>query len=572
VKIINLGNDSLLCVTKDDLYLVRSKKSKLSSVKLPYGSGTFKDAIYDNKNEFIFGTSSQLYKIANGNYKNLFNQRITTIAIDSRKTIWIGNLTGLYKLPVGLDTPIKIRIKNIKLGKINDISFNKGKVIIATDYGISIFNDSLKKIETIITEKNGLINNQCKKITLHKNSLWIATNSGISRIELEENGITIKKISSYSLSDGLVSNFINDILIKNDTVWAATNEGLSVFPCNIGNTIYNPIMNIIEAKSSLSSFNIHQPIKLTPEENNISITFSNMLFTKDNKIAYQYRILPIEEKWIEIQENSITFSNLNPNDYTFEVRPSGENIKNNKSVTLNFEVLPRFTQTLLFQSLLLLGVMIGRRKNFIEKTISQLELDAIKAQINPHFIYNCLTSIKNTIIKNDNLNAEEQLSVFAKLVRQTLSISQKNFITLDKEIEYLENYLEMEKIRFKEKLIYSINLSNISTASILQLPSMLVQPFVENAIKHGAPTNEKLPSIITINFSLKNNNLLCEIQDNGPGISNTNSISLHRSQGIQISSNRASTYNKLYDTNIVVNTDKIQEEGTLISISIPQKK
>ena len=448
----------------------------------------------------------------------------------------------------------------------------------STDAGVYFYDSISSKIKNIITENKGLINNQCKKTITYNNSLWVATNSGLSKILFSEN-CEINTIVNFNISDGLISNFINDILIKNDTIYVATNEGLSVFPCNLKKNSYKPLINIIEAKTNLKPHNIYEPIKLTPKGNNISITYSNMLFSKSNESSYEFRLLPSTKKWTETNETSIAFSNLNPNSYTFEVRSAGIN----KIARVTFEVMPRFTQTLLFKFIIFLllssltvlffnrRMKLVRRKNFIEKTISQLELEAIKAQINPHFIYNSLNSIKNTIIKKENLIAEQQLSVFAKLVRQTLSISQKNFITLDKEIDYLNNYLEMEKMRFKENLTYSINLKNIDSSSEFVLPSMLLQPFIENSIKHGMPSDESLTAVITINFILKENILYCELKDNGPGVSNTSSDTNHISQGIKMSSKRASTYNKLYNTNITVEIENKIENGTLINISIPQK-
>ena len=468
--------------------------------------------------------------------------------------------------------------------KINDIVFCKNILFLATDSGVISIDYETSNLLSFISEKDGLISNQCKKIVLNSNYLWVATNSGLSKIELDSDSLKLKSILNYTRSDGLISNFINDILIKKDTAWIATNEGISAFPKNMRKQVFSPILNIIEAKTNFFNLDIYRPIELSPNKNNISITYSNMMFPNNKDSYYEYRLLPYNSLWTTTDKNSITFSDLAPNSYTFEVRSVGAfKYGVHNSTQLEFKVLPSFTQTLLFKLLLLIisltllalfinwRMRLTNKKAQVEKMITQLELEAIKAQINPHFIYNCLNSIKNTIIKQDNLNAEEQLSVFAKLVRQTLNISKKNFITLEKEIDYLNNYLEMEKIRFKEKLNFSIDLTNITNSALIQLPSMLIQPFVENAIKHGSPIDENTPSIININFSLKGYISHSKIMDNGPGIKSTNQKKPYKSQGNEISLKRASTYNKLYDTNVFIITEYKINKGTLITISIPQK-
>ena len=582
VKFLPNKDNSFVCLTEDYEYNLKEIDGKFYSSKLrPIFDGTNKDAIKLNNTDFLFATSSSLIKASNGNFIYLLPKRVTTIEADSENKIWIGTLNGLYTWSKSYSEPKKNEIEKLSKTKINDINFFRNNVVVSTDTGIFIYDDSLSEIKNIITEKNGLISNQCKKTKSHYNYLWILTNKGISKIEFEHQSLKVVNVTNYTTSDGLISNFVNDILIKNDTAWVATDEGLSVFPCNLKKKKLNPLINIIEASTNLSKINIFQPIKLSPTENNISITYSNMLFSKRQENTYEYRLLPENQEWVKTKETTLTFANLYPKKYKFEVRPLGKK----KSAGIEFEILPKFTQTLLFKILLSLvfsvslilfllwRVKIIKRKNFIEKTISKLELEAIKAQINPHFIYNCLNSIKNTIINKERRDAENQLSLFSVLVRKTLEISQQNFISLDKEIDYLEKYIKMERLRFKEKLEYSINLQSISNTEKFNLPSMLIQPFVENAIKHGKPNRIEIPLKIKVIFKLIDSKLICEIHDNGIGI-NTKSKEKqknHKSLGIKLCSKRAETYNELYGSKIKIKAAEKSTNGTIITIFIPQK-
>lgn len=215
-----------------------------------------------------------------------------------------------------------------------------------------------------------------------------------------------------------------------------------------------------------------------------------------------------------------------------------------------------------------------------DKKLTEIELRAIRAQINPHFIFNCLNSIQLFVMQRDYEYAQKYLSDFSYLIRKTLDFSRRNFITLTDEITYLNTYLGLEKMRFEHKMEYDIRLDpDIATAE-MEIPAMLLQPYVENAVKHGMTNPHQSIGSLVIRFNqLKGDLLECVIEDNGIGINQAKLLNTlpkhHQSSGMEISFTRAELLNKMYNTGIHIEIiDKsgrnFTESGTIVRILIPQ--
>jgi LytS/YehU family sensor histidine kinase len=159
-----------------------------------------------------------------------------------------------------------------------------------------------------------------------------------------------------------------------------------------------------------------------------------------------------------------------------------------------------------------------RLKSEYEKKLANVEMSALLAQMNPHFLFNSLNSIDSYIIRNESKKASEYLNNFARLMRLILQNSRSNYINLKDELEALELYMQMESLRFKNKFCYSIAIDENVESSSIVIPPMLIQPYVENAIWHGLmhKTNGT-EGLVKINISKNADDLLCVIEDNGIG-------------------------------------------------------
>lgn len=215
-----------------------------------------------------------------------------------------------------------------------------------------------------------------------------------------------------------------------------------------------------------------------------------------------------------------------------------------------------------------------------DKKLTEIELKAIRAQINPHFIFNCLNSIQLFVMQRDYEYAQKYLSDFSYLIRKTLDFSRRNFISLADEITYLNTYLGLEKMRFENRMEYEIVVDPVIATAELEIPAMLLQPYVENAVKHGMTNPQQSTGKLSIHFNQVASDMLeCVIADNGIGIARSRSLRTlpkhHQSSGMEISQNRAELLNKMYNTEIHIeiidrSAQNEDDSGTVVKILIPQ--
>ncbi|MCB0583765.1 MAG: histidine kinase, partial [Phaeodactylibacter sp.] len=213
---------------------------------------------------------------------------------------------------------------------------------------------------------------------------------------------------------------------------------------------------------------------------------------------------------------------------------------------------------------------------------TRLQLKALRAQMNPHFMYNALNSIQNYITSNEITSAAKYLAKFAQLMRRSLEYSDLEIISLEKEIEFLEDYLFInEKLRFEDRLKYEIIIDEEIEEDILGVPTMIVQPYVENAIEHGLRT--KQDGLIRVLFFLYDEDtILCVVEDNGIGREKARQLRMkdpqyhnHRSRGTNITEKRLEILHNSKDKDSFVHTIDLKDEktgdatGTRVEIMIP---
>lgn len=237
-------------------------------------------------------------------------------------------------------------------------------------------------------------------------------------------------------------------------------------------------------------------------------------------------------------------------------------------------------------SLLLLLIRLGvhqiRREEQLklafEKQLSKVEMRALRSQMNPHFIFNCLNSIDYYILKNETEKASDYLNRFSRLIRLILQNSRTHQVNLKDELEALKLYIEMESLRFQGHFFYAIKVQKGLTPVNYEIPPMLLQPYVENAIWHGLLHSDR-PGRLDIVLSLEEKNLICHITDNGIGRDvsqqlNGQSSLKTWSMGTKITEDRLALFEKLYDNEATVNIIDLRDTtgqacGTRVELSIP---
>jgi anti-sigma regulatory factor (Ser/Thr protein kinase) len=369
-------------------------------------------------------------------------------------------------------------------------------------------------------------------------------------------------------------------------VYTATTGGISYLPANL----HLPVSDIT---TFITRVSIHgrdtlvlKSYTLPYDENVISIYFSGADLTGYYPL-FEYRIN--EGSWLKTDKNNIELS-LAPGRYKIQIRGlKRDGTASSRSETISVYVKTPFWKNGVFWTVVVLALFIisflmldtyNKRKRraevekvITEKKLTELEMQALKAQINPHFVFNCLNSIKGFIFDRDYKQADKYLDKFSELMRSTIDNSDAAIISLQNEISYLDNYLQLEKLRFEDKFNYSIEVGAGIDKEKYFVPAMLLQPYVENAIRHGMRFLENKKGQIDIKIFTENNSLVCEIDDNGIGREKAAALksNMHieyQGRGMNISRRRAELYNIQQEL-----TDKKdqagQAAGTTVTVKIP---
>ncbi len=220
-----------------------------------------------------------------------------------------------------------------------------------------------------------------------------------------------------------------------------------------------------------------------------------------------------------------------------------------------------------------------KRISDMEFRISELNQQNLRQQMNPHFIFNTLNSIQYYVFQNDKIASNNYMTKFASLIRKTLENSQHTAITIKEELETLHLYLELESLRFKEKFNWEIKVDEDIDTLVYKIPTMLIQPYVENAITHGLMYKENGKGYIRVDLQLQQNDILCTIEDNGIGRAKASEIKQRKdgqrlSMGTTITESRLKLVNDLYGNSMkVIYTDLVDEKdqasGTRVQVNIP---
>ncbi len=525
--------------------------------------------------------------------KTIVNKR-SNIFTKDQNSIWIGTNNGLYHLSKDKKlTNWGDSNKNLQ-SSIKDLyyDFESKTLFIATaSKGILTLKDNQIKQ---FTNKEGLNSNTCNSIKkIGSTEYLVGTNNGLNLLTLRNNQYKLQNLNAIL---SLKNNRINDIDYLNNIIYLATQNGLLYFNiANVSTKKNKPICHILKIVSNGKP--IQNEAVLPYDKKNISIEFNGISFLNQGNLSYFYKLNNKNETWTKSSESKINYQSLPAGKYLFSVYcMDGFNVKSDVQ-SISFEILPPFWQKTWFIVCLTLLAIVGvylfikyrlnqQKKKFeaektkmqterdkiqLEKQMVELEQKALRMQMNPHFIFNALNTIKGYYTEGNYINASTYISKFSKLLRKLLE-SEEQVTTLDNEIEMLKLYIELTQIRYEGKFDFTINVDpNLSKEDIL-IPNLLLQPLVENAIIHGLGP-KPLKGMLHIHFIKKEELLICEVDDDGIGreaSSKNQKNKEYSSKAMEITTERLKLFDTTSSMEIIDKKDTNNEStGTKVIIKIP---
>ena len=538
---------------------------------------------------------------------------ITELAVDKAIVIhtvlemknewWLGTNKGIKKFDTSSfqTTDFQHLDKNIEvmdMCKIGDSIWLSTK-----EHGLW----NLKNPEDSIWESQKFLNSESYRSNfLHrmvwfnnKNKIWLNTAYGFSSFDILNH-----RFENYTIKDGIGFSRRNSPIfhqVSDGAIIAGANRSFQYFyPDSISKTSSSPrpYLKELAFNGNVLSMDINGNYNMPKNSNHISFKMGALNLNSNPQNYFSYRLIGVDEEWSNwLSEDFTSYSNLKGGSYKFEFRVANKFFNWVETKTISFQIQKKWTETLIFRVFFLASILgliylfylyrnrQMRREAEIDanykKQITELQLNALQSQMNPHFVFNSINSINYFIIKNDRDQASNYLAKFSRLIRQILENSKSKLITLEQELEAINLYLEIEQLRFEGKFSFEIEIDEQVQLSSIQIPPLIIQPYIENAIWHGLMNKVEVGHLF-LHIKNSGNQVQCIIEDDGIGRKaaaemNTGKGMQKQSLGTQITKDRLKYIEEMYgiQTNVEI-LDLVHMDGsaagTRVTIDIPKLK
>ncbi len=435
-----------------------------------------------------------------------------------------------------------------------------------------------------LTEEDGLASNVVNQLHFDGASrLWVATNRGIGLIT-HPLSAEKRRINSYNTSDGLISDVVFDVAYTNGWIAAATDKGISLFKeSSIPPPVDTIPIYVAHCKVNGISKDMEQMSSLTHRENSIQIGVDALSFKHLESMVLRYR-LKGHSPWVVTYNDQFEFNLLPPGDYVLEMQAGdGRGWWSSSMASFQFSIRPPFWATRWFiitaciSFVLILWLVIRFRVNYLKNkqmVISEMNLyqnQALASQLSPHFIYNCLGSVQALALQAQPQKLVQFISQFGNLLRSVFEMTFQNMVPLQAELDLLKRYLDIEKTRHKDRFQYRITMDDSLSQTECFLPPLLIQPVVENALKHGMMgLDNHHEGAIDIVAKRRNDTLILEVRDNGVGFEHEGHQMLEegRPSGLSLVQKRLNLIKKWTGRETKLTLENITQ-GVRVTIMIP---
>lgn len=580
-----------ICIWRDTALIRRSDNPQLYFTHLvpqPYYSSSDYSLIEHNDDQSIFSWTLFEEELLLLDPKSQFREvlpkpklrrpRCLSITADKSK-IWLGFSTGLYAYEDGVYTNFGNRFVEFN-GSITDLDLLEEPYLLVTTRGFGVLLYDYEK-EEIIHHLSGIPNKYCgQSFVDNKGVVWVSSFSGVTRID--EVTSAAPKYHQFSVHTGLLSNEVFYVCSFKDQIWAASAKGVSYWQRDWvpAKREVKVAIDHVTANGKKISHEAHSTLEA--RQNQLQFSFSGISY--QNPIQYQYRLQGLHSNWINTTDQKASYASLKPGDYVFELRAKSDSeIYSIIALTIMppLWLRPWFISLILISLLSTVLIFIHMRyriilkENKLYKLFINAEQKALRAQVNPHFLFNAFNSVLELLAQKRYDIVQEYMTSFSKIMRTVLTHARQKTITLRQEINLLHLYVHLEDLRFETNMRFQLEVDESLNTDEVLLPPLLLQPYLENAIKHGIRSRSDDKGTLRIRFQKKSDQLIATISDNGKGYDPKNHSKQGReSLGMSITADRLKLLNIDDSFKVEVrplHLDSKLYPGTVITLFIPYK-
>ncbi|HZV68229.1 MAG TPA: histidine kinase [Saprospiraceae bacterium] len=424
-------------------------------------------------------------------------------------------------------------------------------------------------------------------------SLWCTTNRGIQHLfKTSDEKWASKQYTVYEMCRQANTDWYH-IAESGDHIWVNLQNELICFNSDISETLKktgNVILEEVQLQNQRTNWTLYSdslttyfeiPVnpKLKYDQNSLTFIFNSPTTIENPGTQYAYRLLPADTVWSQASvNNSVSYNQLKPAQYLFQIRSHHRGEEWSNPTLFSFTIAKPIWETTWFRILILLMVSTivawifrirlkqERAKGEIKGQMLELEMRALRAQMNPHFIYNALNSIQSLVATNQTSSANKYISKFARLLRQVLENSKRSEISLRQELESLRLYVDLEKLRLDEDVKFVETVDESIFPETIHVPPLVLQPFIENALWHGL-SSKKGEKKIELSIRADKEWIHFSITDNGIGRQKASMLksqmTQHESTAIQ------NTIQRLRDFNGSIHSDPLKIEDLYLPDGTP---
>ncbi|WP_297088856.1 sensor histidine kinase [uncultured Draconibacterium sp.] len=548
-NLYHLKNNTLLASgTNTPLHFIKNVYVDNSSNTLTYGEITISEqhclkyvvapneryaGYYLNDNFFITdfnnNDTTTTYSTKNRRIRNMFFNKDSNLVVNT-STNFIFNQGKTHIDPV-YDQLLDVRIAaNVSINDDSEVLYiidnDSNRLVIITDNKLYPFLNNLEE----------QFDQNLRNIIYYKNTLFLFT---VKTIYFISNPLAITNGKETKINHlNIEFNNINDVHCQNDILYVASDDGLTLIPFDacVNEVPFptQPYFSQVLIDNKPFDFTNQRVVYKNKDRLNIEFSSLNFSSTPSN---YAYMLEGVNNTWVTGTETQVAYLNLKPGNYTFKLKSRKNLEAYSEVIELPILIEPTFFQLLItkiFIVLILLGLgflvirayyrrqLINREKDY---QLVTLENRALQSMMNPHFIFNSLGSIQKFLLQNKAEEAGTYLSNFARLIRQTMNSIKSNSVPLDDEVDRLRNYIKLEQSRLENRFDFHILVDERLEEDEYSIPSMIVQPFVENAIWHGISQLTEGGNI-TVRFNYINEESVeVIVEDNGIGFERSKAFS-----------------------------------------------